>query len=343
MGYSKRVFILVIACLSLLSGCQESARTPDSSSSQTAISSARTASGRFVASRTEHDYGVIPPASIQKCEFQFSNPGNSVLHIEKVEGCCGVVTKMARQDYEPDEQGVLEVTYYARTRPGFMKRQIYVYSSDPNSPKTRFTIQAIISTKVVFDPNELILDPRKKEIPDVVFWSIDDKDFALKQFSSTAEGIVLSPTSGDIAKRHVIHPTIYWDRLESGSSGYLTVQTTHPECPSVNIPFCVLSAFQANPSILTLFNALRGKPVLRDIWILNNYGEDFTIDSVKSDAGYVSMTSSSRIANGYQLSMTIVPPAAPSDQKAFKDTVHVKVRNGPTLQIGCYGIYQPVP
>jgi len=322
-----------------LSGCQEPNQTPAAKPDKVVQTPQQISSGRLVPDRTEHDYGVIAPNSIERCEFAFRNPSRTVLHIYKVEGCCGVVTRMAKKAYEPGEQGTLQVEYYARARPGYMKRQIYVHSSDPNDPKMRFTIEAVISAKVAFEPNEITLDPRTRTIPTVSLHSIDDKPFSVKRVVSTAKGIDLDAGARTPSTRHLLRPRITWDQLQEGLTGYLTVETTHPECTSLNIPFSVVTAYQASPAAISLFNVTPGKAIARNIWILNNYGEPFAIESVSSANGHILPNATTRIANGYQLAVKIVPPAPTTDQRSFDDLLTIRLQNGPTLTIECYGIY----
>ena len=332
----KCILGVVVACLLLLleAGCLSETRKPS-----TSPAGAVAASGRMTFARTEHDYGMTAPGSVRKCEFAFTNTGRDDLHVYKVEGCCGMITRMDKQVYASGEAGTLEVEYYAKTTPGFFKRAVYIYSSDPDNPKARLTVEGMVAAAVAFEPNELILDPRRKTVPDLVLHSIDKKPFAVEQIAASLRGIRLDPGRTGAADRYVVRVLVDWDQLEQGTAGYMTVKTTHPDCDSVNIPVQVLSAYQANPSFLSLFNVGVGRPIPRSIWVLNNYGEPFAIDSVRSDEGCVRPVSSTPIANGYQLALNVVAPPA-AGQRSFKDTISIAIRNGPVLRVECYGVYQ---
>lgn len=333
------VIALLTACLGLsLTGCEEaelSTERPDCADSTSEFYSG----GRLTFESTEYDFGTISPESRNKCVYNFTNTARTPLLVTRVDSCCGVVTRMAKQRYEPAEQGRLELEYYAGKRAGFIKRQISVYSSDPESPGTRLTFQAMIAAKLRCDPESLTLDPRKREVPELSLSSMDNKSFAISKIESTSPAVSLAVSNTEAAPEQTLDPVVDWDSLRQGLTGYIALTTTHPECRSITIPFSVLSVYQANPAIITLFDSAPGRPVERTVWILNNYGEVFDIEKIESQSGHLRLKSRNAIPNGYRLIVEITPPPVDAGRKSFSDSLAVAIADGPTLDISCYGLY----
>jgi hypothetical protein len=98
-----------------------------------------------------HDFGSVAPGSESKCSFKFANKGKGVLKIGDVTKTCGcTVFTLAKKDYEPGEEGVIEVSYNADRAPGVRTRKLYVLSNDPDNPRVELTIKANIAPKSRF-------------------------------------------------------------------------------------------------------------------------------------------------------------------------------------------------
>ena len=291
------------------------------------------------------DFGKIGPESQPKGEFRFTNTGNSTLEIARVSQCCGIVTKLKdeKSKYEPGEKGVIQVTYNATTRTGSILRQPIVYSNDPVDPNVILTVTAEIVDKVAAEPGrlKLFLDEDNAKCPKVTISSTDKQPFSIKRIQSTGNSITAQYDPNQKATEFVLDFKVDMAKLEQNARGNVDLIITHPEMSLITIPFDVLSKFTVNPPKIIALNAEPGEPVVRKIWVFNNYNEDFQIDSVSSKNKYFTLLSRGKVSNGYQFEVQLTPPPA-EGKTSFTDELYIQVKDGEKLKIDCNGYYTPV-
>ena len=123
-------------------------------------------------------------------------------------------------------------------------------------------------------------------------------------------------------------------------SGTIEIVLSHPEARKVVIFFNSLPEYEINPSSITVINAKPKQTLKRELWILNNYVEDFEIESATSQKGLVKILSQEKVGNRYQFKLEITPPGKETGKRLFTDTLYVKVKGGRKLQIPCRGFYK---
>ncbi|MDH5409722.1 MAG: DUF1573 domain-containing protein [Gammaproteobacteria bacterium] len=287
-----------------------------------------------------YDFGEIGPMTKNTGEFKFTNTGDDLLKITDVERCCGVVAQLSKKEYQPGESGTLKVEYRSSLKAGIMRRQLYVNSNDQTKPKITLTIKAETVPKVSYEPErlQLLLKDENAGCPKITITGLDGKPFSIKGFTSTGNCITADYDPSVEATKFVLQPTVDMERLQRNLNGLINISLTHPESSSITIYFSALPKFKINPPQLIAFNAEPGKPITRKIWVLNNYGEDFEVESVSSQNGIIKVLSQDKIDHGYQLMLEIVPPAA-EGQTRFMDTFYVNVKGGQKLAAKCQGFY----
>ena len=82
------------------------------------------------------------------------------------------------------------------------------------------------------------------------------------------------------------------------------------------------------------------KPTQKTISVLNNYKQDFEIESVSSmnNTIGVQVLEKKKITKGYQLDLEITPPVAGNGIK-FSDKFEIHLEGGETLSITCNGYF----
>ena len=340
----------------LLSGCQEQAKVPaepkvvstQSEAQQTAELAKAESQEKAVEpgpkitfEKVVYDFGEIGPGLKKSCEFKFTNTGDSLLVITKVEGCCGVTTKLDKMQYAPAESGIITVEYNASTTAGIMSRQLYVLSNDKVNPRAPLTIRAKIVPKISFEPQRglrFLLKDEQLECPAITITSLDGKAFSIKDYKSTGDCITVDFDPNEQATKFVLQPKIDMEKLQRNLSGVINISLTHPEGDTVTIPFTALPRFQITPPQLIAFNAEPGQPIIRKIWILNNYKEKFEIESTSSENGIIKVQSQDPVDNGYQFILEIIPPNNEGETN-FTDVFHVNIKDGEKLEVTCRGFY----
>ncbi len=375
--HSLAIMALIGACfLFLQAGCQDKPSASDSSSTAVEASVAEPAAvaeqspqspapaekapaakalppgakgPRITFEKVVHDFGDIAPGSKNMCEFNFTNTGDSLLMISNVSKSCGCTPyTLAKQQYEAGESGVLKVSFSAASHPGPAKKTLHVSSNDTKSPRVELAIKANIKPKVGYEPEQLNLVANKENAgcPDIVLKSLDGKAFAIKQikatgrFQSSQDCITADFDPNVTATEFVLKPKIDVAKLQKTVTGNLQITLTHPESASINIPFRMLTRFQLQPQIISILKVEEGEPLTRELWVINNYGEDFEIESTSSKSGNIRVAKQEKVGQRYKLELEIVPPMKTGNLKAFTDDLYVQIKGGEKLTVSCRGFYK---
>ena len=72
--------------------------------------------------------------------------------------------------------------------------------------------------------------------------------------------------------------------------------------------------------------------------IINNYGEDFEIESTSSKIGNIKVLNQKKIDSGYEFDLEITLPDESVEQ--FTDVFTVNVKGGEKRAVACRGIYR---
>ncbi len=287
-----------------------------------------------------YDFGEVGPMTRNTGEFKFTNTGDDLLKITNVERCCGIITQLSKKEYQPGESGTLKVEYRSSSKAGIMRRQLYVNSNDKTKPKITLTIKAETVPKVSYEPErlQLLLKDENAGCPKITLTSLDGKPFSIKGLTSTGNCITADYDPSVEATKFVLQPMVDMTKLQRMLNGYINISLTHPQSSSITIAFNALPRFKIAPPQIIAFNVEPGTPVTRKIWVLNNYGEDFKIESTSSQDGIIKVLSQDKIHNGYQFLLEILPPAA-EGQTSFTDIFYVNIKGGQKLAVKCRGFY----
>jgi hypothetical protein len=312
-------------------GCQEQARLTDKSQPEIKFE------------KMIYDFGEVGPSTKQTGELKFTNVGEALLKITKVDRCCGVVTKLDKMQYAPGESGTLKIEWNSGPRESTMTRKLVVHSNDPNAPASNLTIKAKVVLQIVWEPKrlKLFLDEDNAGCPKITINSIDERPFSITAITSTADCITADFDPNLEASKFVLEPRVDTEKLQKSLKGRLNISLNHPQGKAATILYSVLPKYTVNPPLLIIFNAEPNKPIVRKISILNNYGKDFEIESLSSKSKVVAIKilEKKTIRNGYQLDVEITAPAAEGKTR-FTDLFSVNIKGGETLPIRCNGYYK---
>lgn len=297
---------------------------------------------RITFEKTVHDFGEVGVATQRTAEFRFTNTGDALLEIQKVQRCCGAVTKLAKEQYAPGESGVLEVTYAFASKPMTMTKQVQVYSNDPQHQQVSLTIKANVVSRVGCEPENLQLSLRKENggCGEITLTSLDGRPFSIAGFRSTGNVITAEFDPAAEATVFVLAPKVDMDKAQTHPKGLIDISLTHPEGKYVGLKYELLSEFTVSPPMMVILNAEPEKPIVRKILVLSNYGKAFEIDAVSSqnNAVAVRVLEQTKITNGYQLDVEITPPPGEGKLK-FTDVFFVNIKGAEKLAVACNGYY----
>ena len=256
-------------------------------------------SPKIVFEQATHDFGPIAPGSANPCKFKFKNEGAGVLKISDVTKTCGcTVPTLEKKEYAPGEEGAVDVIYTADKVSGPKVRHLYALSNDKDNPRVELTIKASVAQKIVYEPEKLdyTLKGENAGFVTLTLHSVDDQNFAITGFSATGNAVSAAFDPNQKAAKFVLKTKMDLQKTGTNSTGRVEITTSLPECPTITVPFSVLARFKVDPPAINVLNAEVNKSVERELWLLNNYNEDFEIASATSKEGVIKVVSQEKIA-----------------------------------------------
>ena len=351
--------LIMTFCLLLQAGCEEENMAPRQELSadwfqqfnqiQRSSSPITTPRSRFQRrapkiefEKLEHDFGSVGPATNNLCEFRFTNAGNGTLKIGEITKTCGCTPfSLAKKEYAPGESGTLKVNYFSEQLRGQTTKQLIIHSNDRARPEITLAVKANIMTQVDHEPKtlNLVLKQENANCPQLTLTSIDNQPFSITSFKSTANCITADFNPSEKATKFVIQPKVDMELLEKTLNGRIEIALTHPECKTISVGISTLPKFKITPRSIIVRGMERQEPIVKKLRILNNYNEDFELESVFSRNGAVKVISNAIVNNGYELELQITPPASKDTKRIFNETFYVKTKEGQQMEIPCNVYY----
>ena len=291
-----------------------------------------------------HDFGIMAPSSVGKCEFNFTNTGKSTLIIERVQSTCGcTVPELEKKEYAPGEAGTVKVTFKAPSRKGSVTKHLYIISNDPETPRTELTIKAKVEVQVEISPEavDLRLDEENAGMPNLIVRSLDGREFSITQVTA-GHGVMKVPfDSAEKAKMFILKPEVDKERLSQFITGVIQVQTDHPQSGTLIVSYNVKPEYEVSRSRIILQNVQPGVSEIKDVMIRSNYGKDVEIESVESKNGYMEIESQEKDGIHLQLQIKITPPQQDeSSRRYITDQLDITLKDGTKLTIRCSGWFK---
>jgi limonene-1,2-epoxide hydrolase len=339
------ITILLAGVLFLAVGCQEQAKASEKSEAVTELKvvpgEVKDANGMPIITfeKDFYDFGDIGPDTKHDCEFKFRNSGKSILKIKKVQTTCGcTVASLDKMEYSPGESGVIKITYTANKHIGPVTKHITVYIDDAKGSTVMLTLLANGVQKVIVEPERLTISLKDSNIPEIKISSIAKVPFSIKGFSTLNDAITANYDPNVKATEFALKLKVDIEKLKQNLNGQIDIESTHPGAEHITVYFNLLKRFETSPPSITVFEVETGKPVTKEIWVQNNYKEDFVIESVTSEAGTVKTLSQEKIDNRYKLEVEMMPPAD-KGKGVFTDVLDIVMKGGEKLQVYCSGFY----
>lgn len=350
LNYLMIIMILVVGCILLSQvGCQEQAELVEESKpsltapNEPVIESVTKAAPKITFEKLICDLGQIGPGTKHPCEFKFTNTGDSLLKIKPIQSKCScALGRLTKREYAPGESGTIKVkSFNAPRRPGTTKQQLYVYSNDEASPKITLTVKAKVVMKVDYKPKRLnlLLKSENADCPEIILRSVDNEKFAIRRFKSTGNCIKADIDPSVQATKFVLQPKVDMGVIQKALKGRVDISLTHPGCKAITIPYEALPRFEVDPPAIMIYKAEPQKPVSKEIWVLNNYDEDFEVESVSSKKGTIKVLTQEKVDKSYKFELEITPPGGEEKLRIFMDTFIVSIKGGDKLEISCRGFY----
>ncbi len=201
-------------------------------------------SPKIVMTKATHDFGKVGPGTSHKADYKFKNQGQSALLVNRIQSTCGcskpTLIKSGKRfsmplkepvSFEPGELGQIEVTFKSPATKGKVEKSLYILSSDPASPRTRFAVKANVVVKVSVQPEkvDLKLDIENAGMPDIVVESTDGQEFSIKSISVPQNAIKIPFDPAVKAAEFTLKPQVQFEKLNESKTGVIQIMTTHPQ------------------------------------------------------------------------------------------------------------------
>jgi len=289
-----------------------------------------------------HDFGQIDPSAKLKCEFKFTNTGSKPLKIRQPRSTCScTIAKLGKTEYAPGESGTLTAEYHAPGTPGAKSQFIFVRSNDPKKPEVKLALKAEVTLKVSVTPKNLNLSLVKPNAgcPKITVKAVDGESFAITGFESPGDCITADFDPNKMATKFVLEPKVDLQKILKASPGTIHISIRHPKVHRLMVRYFAPPYFETQPKSIILQNAQPNTPRKRKLWVKSNYGKDFEIEMVSSEKGTVKLLDKQKMVNRFGLDIEITPPELTSDVRYVRDTLYIKIQNGPRLETKCNILY----
>jgi hypothetical protein len=250
---------------------------------------------------------------------------------------------LAKKEYAPGESGTLQVKYYSETQLGPTTKQLVVHSNDEAQPEVTLAIRARVIAKVDYEPKtlSLLLKQKNAACPKITLTSIDNQPFSISHFRSTGNCITADYNPSVKATTFVLEPKVDMAKLEKTLRGRIDIGLTHPECKTVSLGLNTLPKFKVAPGSIVVRGVDPRDPIVKKVRVLNNYNENFVLESTSSKKGTIKVLNNEVVRDGFELELQIRPPAPGARTRVFTDTLFVNIEGGEQLRIPCSVFYSP--
>jgi hypothetical protein len=110
-----------------------------------AAAAAQAQKPKAVFKETSHDFGKVKQGDVVTHEFVFTNAGDAVLVVDKVETTCGCTAALvSEKKVAAGKQGRIKTTFDTRGYSGRLSRYLYLVSNDGENPRRELALVADI-------------------------------------------------------------------------------------------------------------------------------------------------------------------------------------------------------
>ena len=175
----QAVGLLVLILLTILCGC----RSGESDSANIRFERICVSGGaKIVFVLTEYDFGKIEAGAKKSCSFDFINDGGQDLVIKHIHASCGcTTTTTANTTLKPGQASAIEVAFKAGSSNGKTKKQVTVFTNDPEKPQVALWVSADVFGGVNTAKEKSALSKRNASRLTPATPKRDDMPKALKQ------------------------------------------------------------------------------------------------------------------------------------------------------------------
>jgi hypothetical protein len=187
------------------------------------------------------DFGEVSEGESLKHVFRFTNKGQALLEIQKVEAACGCTAAvLSSKQIAPGGAGEIEVSLKTEGLTSVSKT-INIASNDPKQPEVTLTITANVHPEFQLSERSIYFGsvPRGKEVTkEFVITVPPDKNRQLLGATSTDQYVAakLEAVGGSNGRKYRVTAVQKADAKDGYHFGVIVIKTTSPVTPELKIP-----------------------------------------------------------------------------------------------------------
>ncbi len=290
------------------------------------------------------DIGVMGPNKSATAQFKFTNTGSGKLIISSVQSTCScTVADLARLEYGPGEVGIVPVTYRSSAYGGPVEKHLYILSNDSTNPRAEISIKGSVELAVVAEPAKLQLALNKDNggaVP-IIVKSKDGKPFKVLAVNCSRNVVSADFDANAEKTEHTLQPKVDLKTLRENGTGTIEIRLSRSDCESVAVTYEALAVYDISRPRIILQNVEPGQTITRDVFIKNNYSQDFSIASVVCQNNTMKIASQTKEGSSIKLIVEIaIPPQTNKVRRYITDKLDLKMSDGEVLTINCSGWYK---
>jgi hypothetical protein len=241
-----------------------------------------------------YNLGSILQLDRPEFDYRFTNTGNGLLVISRVQSTCGcTVPELTKKEFKPGESGTIHVKYDPSGKIGTQQKQIHVYSNDAERAEIALTLKADVSPVVLVEPRALNFNaiPKGEGRTTIIKIAGRTPDFAAT-FATLSRGEHMSlkvldtkpvEINGQKLRQTEIEVTLAPTAPVGRLTDNLSIRTTDPREAVV---FCPISAdvqgdVKAEPSVLSFGVVRPGESFKGSLRVASRSNKPFKILSAE--------------------------------------------------------------
>jgi hypothetical protein len=196
---------------------------------------------------------------------------------------------------------------------------------------------------VVANPTKLQLALNKDNggAAPITLKSKDGKPFKVLAVNCSRNVVSAEFDANAEKSEHTLQPKVDLKALRENVTGAIEIRLTHPDCESIAVSYEALAVYDISRPRIILQNVEPGQTITRDVFIKNNYGQDFSIASVVCQNNTMKIASQTKEGSSIKLIIEIaVPPQTNKVRRYITDKLDITTSDGEVLTINCSGWYK---
>lgn len=285
--------VLVLAAGQAFAQQTNDAQEPPAEEAAPAGSSVLVGKPALTVSQSETDLGTIMDVDKTKFKIEFTNSGDGVLVVSRVQPSCGcTAAKPNKTEYMPGEKGQIEGEFDPRNKEGPQAKTITIFTNDPDHPSTVVTFKSVVQPLVKLEPKVLNFGKVDKTQGKSMFVTLTcgSADFKATLATGSDDRFVASVVKTeevDIGGKK-LHRSTVEVKLSPGAkvgrgTSTIAIRTNEARADLLNVQVVadITGELEVTPSPATLGNLPSGQPFESKITLRSKTGKAIKIKAVE--------------------------------------------------------------